>query len=157
MIIADELQKLQQLHQCGAISDAEYTLAKARLLAQPQPAGAMDPVTQEQQARQWGFFLHLSMLAGFAVPFAGLVAPIVIWQLKKDELPGIDEHGKNAVNWIISSVIYAVVGVILIAVVIGIPWLLALALCAVIFPLVAAFKANNGEVWKYPLAITFLK
>src|SRR5207248_4635078 len=53
---------------------------------------------QEQQTRQWALFLHLSILAGFVVPFAGLIVPIVIWQLKKAELPGIDVHGKNEIG-----------------------------------------------------------
>ncbi len=167
MTITEELQKLQQLHESGAIDDGEFALAKAKLLSSPaelRPAGTAssgstrpDPATLEQQTRQWGLFLHLSILAGFVVPFAGLIAPIVIWQLKRAELPGIDEHGKNATNWIISKIIYAVVCFILAFVIIGIPLLIALGVVAIIFPIVAAIKANNGEVWKYPLAISFIK
>jgi len=167
MNLTDELQKLQQLHQSGAISDDEFALAKAKLLngstvAQPGAAAPLEatgvgPATQEQQTRQWAFLLHLSVLAGFMVPIAGLAVPIAIWQLKKSALPGIDAHGKNAVNWIISAIIYAVVCVVLSFVIIGIPLLIALGVVGVIFPLVAAIKANNGEVWKYPMAITFVK
>jgi uncharacterized Tic20 family protein len=167
MNVADELEKLRQLHQSGVLDDEEFALAKAKLLresseaqswtAVPLESTGIGPAAQEQQARQWAFFLHLSILAGFVVPIAGLVVPIAIWQLKKDELPGIDAHGKNAVNWIISAIIYAVVCVILILVIIGIPLLIALGVVAVIFPIVAAIKANNGEVWKYPLSISFLK
>jgi uncharacterized Tic20 family protein len=85
----------------------------------------------------------------------GLIVPIVIWQLKKNELPGIDAHGKNAANWIISHIIYVVLCVLLILAVIGIPLLVALGIISIIFPIVAALKANSGEVWKYPLAIPF--
>jgi len=167
MNLADELQKLQQLHQSGAITDDEFALAKAKLLSGPpefQPGAAgppeatiLSPAAREQQTRQWALFLHLSVLAGFVVPLAGLVVPIVIWQLKKDELPGIDAHGKNALNWIISEIIYAVICLILVLAVIGIPLLIALAVVGVVFPIMAGIKANNGEVWQYPLAITFLK
>jgi uncharacterized Tic20 family protein len=83
--------------------------------------------------------------------------PIVIWQLKKVELPGIDPHGKNALNWIISAIIYAVVCVILVFAVIGIPLLIALGAVGIIFPIVAGIKASQGEVWKYPMAISFFK
>lgn len=107
--------------------------------------------------RNWGMWLHLSQLANFLVPIAGLVAPIVIWQLKKDQLPMLDLHGKNAVNWLISSAIYALVGLLLMFVVVGIFVLLALGICGVVFPIIAGIKANNGEVWKYPLTISFLK
>jgi hypothetical protein len=111
---------------------------------------------KETQARQWAMFIHLSQFAGFVVPVAGCVAPILLWQLKKDELPGVDVHGKLVVNWMISLIIYVVVSSILCVVLIGIPLVVALGIIAVVFPIVGEIKANNGEVWKYPLTITFL-
>jgi uncharacterized Tic20 family protein len=164
MNISDELQKLQQMHQSGALSDEEFARAKEKLLGGSTEIqegrglfGESAPASLGQQTRQWAFFLHISQLAGFVVPLAGLIAPIVIWQLKKDELPGLDAHGKNVVNWIISEIIYLMVSVLLVFVVIGIPLLIALGVCGIVFPILGAIKANNGEVWKYPLAITFLK
>jgi uncharacterized Tic20 family protein len=170
MNIADELHKLHELRESGAINNDEYTLAKARILSaqqaappEPQPipfaaAAAPEYIAEEkeQQTRLWAMFLHFSVLAGFVLPLAGLILPIVIWQWKKVELPGIDVHGKNAVNWIISAVIYAAGCLILVFVFIGIPLLIALLALFVIFPIVAGIKANQGEVWKYPMAITFL-
>ena len=91
------------------------------------------------------------------VPIAGVVVPILIWQLKKAELPGLDVHGINAINWMISELIYAVVGVILVFVIIGGPLLIVLGVLGVVFPIIAAIKANNGEVWQYPLTIQVLK
>jgi len=117
----------------------------------------MNTVPTEQQARMWAMFLHLSQLAGFALPLAGLVVPILIWQLKKAELPELDVHGKIVVNWILSALIYAVVCVILVFLVVGIPLLLLLAVLAIVFPIVGGIKANNGEAWKYPLSISFFK
>ena len=164
MSIADDLQKLQQLRQSGAINDDEFAVAKARLLSgspEPQPirleASPVSPAAEEQQTRQWAFALHLSVLAGYAAPLAGLLVPILIWQLKRADLPGLDVHGKNAVNWIISEIIYAVVSVILCFVGIGILLLIALAIVGLIFPIIAGIKANDGQVWKYPMAISFLK
>ena len=117
----------------------------------------MDDFQRENQTKQWGLFLHLSLLAGFIVPLAGLVTPIVIWQLKKNDLPGLDIHGKNVVNWIISDLIYMTIGSILCLVVIGIPILITLGIVSVIFPIIGGIKANNGEVWKYPLTMRFVK
>jgi len=167
MSIADDLQKLQQLRQSGAIDDHEFALAKARVLngapeAQPDAAVPFEsawvgPTAHEQETRRWGLLLHLSVLASYALPIAGVVVPIAIWQLKKDELPKIDVHGKNAINWIISFIIYAAVCGILVPVFgIGIPLLMALGVAAVVFPIVAGIKANQGEVWKYPMAFSFL-
>jgi uncharacterized protein len=166
MTISDDLQALQQLRESGALNDDEFALAKTKLLteqvdAQPAwdltAAADVGPEKDDHQTRQWAFILHISVLGGFVMPFAGLIAPIVIWQLKKDELPGIDAHGKNAVNWIISAMIYAVVCVLLVFVIIGIPMLMTLGAAGVAFPIIAAIKANHGELWKYPLSITFLK
>lgn len=166
MNVADEIQRLQDLRKAGAMSDDEFAQAKARLLREPPvvaTAGGKafghgtDPAVIEQQARMWAMFLHLSLLAGFLLPLAGLIVPILIWQLKKSELPGIDAHGKIAVNGIISATIYAVVSFLLIFVFIGIPLLSALGIAAIVVPIIGGIKANNGEVWPYPLTIPFLK
>jgi len=166
MSIADELQKLEQLRQSGTINDEEFAKAKERLLsgqaAEPPwasmpPAGAASAPDLKQQTRQWALFLHLSVLAGFVLPLAGVVVPILIWQLKKADLPELDVHGKNAANWMISALIYAVAGVILTFVIIGGPLLIVLGVLGVVFPIIAAIKANNGEVWQYPLTIQVLK
>ena len=166
MSIADELQKLEQLRQSGTINDEEFAKAKERLLngqaAEPPfasipPAGPASAPDLEQKTRQWALFLHLSVLAGLLVPIAGVVVPILIWQLKKAELPGLDVHGINAVNWMISALIYSVVGLILAFVIIGGPLLIVLCVLGVVFPIIAAIKANNGVVWQYPLTIQVLK
>jgi uncharacterized Tic20 family protein len=164
MNISDELAKLQELHQSGALTDDEFARAKERLLGgstafreRPEEFREAAPESLEQQTRQWAFFLHLSQLAGFVVPLAGLVAPILIWQLKKNDLPELDVHGKIVVNWIISEIIYFCVCIALAFVIIGIPLLIALGVCGIVFAIIGAIKANNGEVWKYPLSITFLK
>jgi uncharacterized Tic20 family protein len=160
MSIADELQKLQQLHQSGAISDDEFAKAKATLLGRPASAGPgsfLGIGAGEHPARQWAMFLHLSQLANFLVPPAGLVLPIVIWQMKKAELPEIDAHGKIVANWIISALIYFAVCIPLAFIVIGYVLMPILGALGVIFPVIGALKANNGELWKYPLSISFFK
>lgn len=113
--------------------------------------------TPDASAKQWALILHLSQFAGFVVPFAGLLAPILIWQLKKDEVSGLDEHGKNIANWMISAFIYSVVSGLLTIILIGIVGLIAIAIMAVVFPIIGAIKANDGIAWKYPLSIAFLK
>ena len=122
-----------------------------------QPPKQLLNEEHSKDERTWGMWLHLSQLANFVAPMAGLVAPIVIWQLKKDQLPALDAHGKNAVNWLISSAIYALFGLLTFFFVVGFFILMAVAALGVVFPIIAGIKANNGEVWKYPLTISFLK
>ena len=115
------------------------------------------PNSHDSQTRQMALFLHLSQFLGYVVPIAGKIVPILIWQLKKNEMPGLDEHGKNVTNWIISMFIYAIISGILCLILIGFPMVLALIVMEIVFPIIGGIKANNGEVWKYPLAIPFFK
>jgi uncharacterized protein len=158
MNITEELEKLRQMHGSGALSDEEYAKAKERLLATPPAAQTVIPPApdKEQQTRQWAMFLHFSLLLGLFVFIVGFAAPVVIWQLKKTELPELDKHGKAVLNWIISSLIYGAISTVLIIVIIGIPLLILLGILSVIFPIIGGIKANNGEVWRYPLSIRFL-
>jgi hypothetical protein len=109
----------------------------------------------EQQTRQWAMFLHFSLLAGRFVPLAGLILPIVLWQIKKAELPGIDIHGRIVANWIVSELLYLVGAIVLMFVVVGVFFLMALIVVGIVFPIIGGIKASNGEVWRYPLSIRF--
>ena len=86
-----------------------------------------------------------------------MVAPIIIWQLKKEEMPGLDAHGKAVANWIITLLIYGGVSALPIFVLIGIPLILLLCLVRTIFPIIGGIKAGDGEVWNYPMSITFFR
>ena len=111
----------------------------------------------DKDARTWAMVLHLSLLAGYTfAPVAGWIAPIVIWQIKKTEMPEIDVHGKIVVNWLISSLIYGAVCFVLMWFFIGIPLAAALWVMGIVFPIVGAIKANDGIAWKYPLSLNVL-
>jgi uncharacterized Tic20 family protein len=160
MNIAEEIQKLQELRDKGALSEEEFVKAKAAIINPPAaPTGfAPSPMTPERRAEQerlWAMLMHFSLLLSYA--FIGLVLAIVIWQVKKKELPGIDAHGKNVANWILSELIYGIISLILCMALIGVPMLMALGVIGIVFPIIGGIKANNGQVWKYPLSIQFLK
>ncbi len=109
--------------------------------------------------KQWAMFLHLSQLAGLIVPGLGLVAPFVIWQIKKEQFPELEPHGRMVTNWIISELIYSMaVGVLaIITCGIGALLIIPIAVIAIVFPILGSLKARDGVLWKYPLTITFLK
>lgn len=157
MGLVEELERLNNLKQSGAISEDEYEEAKAAILDRKSGGFKFEQTTNKDSSDQdmWGMFIHLSQLCGYIIPFAGLIAPIVLWQIKKKESYIIDLHGRIVVNWIITGLILGVLFGLLCFVFIGIPLLMALGLVGIIFPIVGGVKANSGEVWKYPCSIKF--
>ena len=98
----------------------------------------------------WAMFIHFSILCGWAVPLAGLIVPIILWQIKKDDLPGIVPHAYIVLNWIVTSLVYGLICFILTFVFIGILGFIALGIATIIYAVVGGVKANNGELWEYP-------
>jgi len=91
-------------------------------------------------------------LGGFFVSF---IVPLIMWLLKKDESQFIDFHGRQALNLQLSMLIYGIVSFILLFVLIGIILLPIVFILDVIFSIVAAIKAYNGEYYRIPVAIQF--
>jgi len=114
-----------------------------------------DYAADDPETRQWALILHLSQFAGYIIPLGGFLVPLIIWQIKKETLPGIDEHGREVMNWVISEVIYFFGAIVLCTVLIGIPMLIAIIIAGIVFPIIAAIKASDGECWRYPLNLRF--
>jgi len=131
----------------------------------PPAASPPPPSNPESQARTWNMFCHLSALAGFiGVPFGNLLGPLIVWQLKKNEFPSVDAHGKAALNFQITVTLAAMVtaAVMLVGMFLCVGWLLLpvvilIGLAGLIFPIIAGIKASNGEDYKYPWSIEFVK
>ena len=98
--------------------------------------------------------MHLSQFAGVLIPLAGFIVPVLMWVINKDENARVDLHGKNIVNFMISFVLYAAV---LSITVIGIPLAVVVGIVYIVLVILATVKANNGEYWKYPFTIQFIK
>ena len=106
----------------------------------------------------WAMLCHLSALVGLLGNGIGfLLGPLIVWLLKREEHPFIDEHGKEAVNFQITMFIGFFVAAVLVFILIGIPLLLALGILDIVFPIVAAIKTSNGEHYRYPFAIRLIK
>ena len=126
--------------------------------------GENDEVKQEvakatpenRDERMWAMFCHLGALIGFIIPFGNIIAPLVLWTLKKEEYPLVNDQGKESLNFQISMTIYIIASIILIFVVIGIILLILLGIFSLIVIIIAAIKANEGEKYRYPLTIRFL-
>jgi len=119
------------------------------------------PVVQEQQLavaseadrKQWLLFCHLSPLAGFIIPFGGIIASIVIWQTKKDEMPEIGEEAKEALNFQITYAIAFMVCIPLCFICIGYFIALGLFVADLILMIFGIISASNGKTHRYPMIL----
>ncbi len=138
-----------------------------------------------QNEKNTAVAIHLSALAKYLVPFAGIIVPIIIWQSKKNESSFIDENGKSVINFNLSMLLYSVVVAIVfgiffidgimelisienenlealpvklitIAIITGLT-ILVWSITEFILILLGTIKAGDGSVYKYPLSLTFLK
>ena len=113
----------------------------------------------------WNMLCHLSALAGFIIPlFGNILGPLLIWQIKKNEFPSVDIHGKASLNFQITVSIAVFVGwfgaFILAFVGIGFllfPLVFLIGLAGLVFAIIAGIKANNGEDYKYPWSLELVK
>lgn len=154
-MLPEELEKLQNLHEQGALSDEEFQEAKQRLLTADRSRGSDDLLGLDMN--NYRALMHGSQYAGFIVPFAGLVAPIVLWSMAKDQYPEVDTEGKKILNWMISEFIYIMVSGLLCLILIGIPLLFIAILAGFILPLIGTIQASQGRSYTYPCTIEFLK
>ncbi len=113
-----------------------------------------------KDARMWAMFCHLAGLCALIpiVPvIGGVIGPLLIWQIKKENNPFIDEQGKEAVNFQISMLMYFLASIFLCIVCVGAFLVVATIFVFFVFLLIAAVKANNGYHYRYPLTIRFIK
>lgn len=117
----------------------------------------IDPIGVSEEERQWGMFAHLSGLAGFIVPFGNFIGPLIIWQIKKDDMPFVDDQGKEALNFQITVTLAVISCIILMFIVIGVLLLPLVGIAALVLTVIAAIKAHGGEAYRYPWCLRLLK
>ncbi len=110
----------------------------------------------DKDARLWGMLCHLTAFAGFIVPFGSIIAPLVIWLIKKNDIPFVDDQGKESINFQITVLIAAIICGILMFIGIGFLLLFALAIYAIIMVIIASIKANEGIAYRYPYTLRLI-
>ena len=133
----------------------------------PAPASVESGISAEE--RQWAMFAHLSALlgamltAGWAGSIGCFIGPLVIWLVKKDTMPFVDDQAKEALNFNITVAIIFFVLFVLTLVTLGIGIFLTLPLMVIVgiawlvFTIIAAVKANQGERYRYPMTLRLVK
>lgn len=116
------------------------------------------PIVTDNE-KTWGMLTHLSaLIAQFIAPGLGpIIGPLIIWLIKKDTMPFVDDQGKEALNFNISVFIYGIICGLLWLVLIGMVLLPLLGLFWLVFTIVASVKAHEGVRYRYPLTIRFFR
>ena len=106
----------------------------------------------------WAMACHLAALTGFVIPFGNVIGPLVVWLIKKDTMPLVDQHGKEALNFQITVLIALIVSAILMAILIGIILLVIVGIGALVLTIMAAVKVANGQTdYRYPWTLRLIK
>lgn len=102
---------------------------------------------------------HLAGFSGYVTGVGWILGPLIVWLLKRSEIPSVDAHGKEALNFQISVLIYAVALVLVAFMTCGVGGflLIGLGIAQIALMIIAAFKAANGELYRYPLTIRLIK
>ncbi len=114
-----------------------------------------DEISKDE--RTWGMLCHLIALIGVLIPFGSIIGPLVIWLIKKDEMPFVNDQGKESLNFQITMIIAFIICFILMFVFIGIFLIIPLFIYWLVIVIMAAVKANDGVAYRYPYTIRFLK
>jgi uncharacterized Tic20 family protein len=119
---------------------------------QPPPVS-----TSSADLRPWDVLCHASALLGFFFPRAGhVIAPLIVWLVKRGDSPEIDAHGKESLNFQLSMLVYSAISAILCLVLIGFVLLAILHILNVVLVIIASIRASEGKFYRYPITIRFL-
>jgi len=117
------------------------------------PASPHEPVATQEWERTYAVFTHLS-LAAVLVIAVPVVVPLVMWLIKREKSPFIDDHGKEAINFQISLLLYNLVGLVLTPLCgIGFVVFAAVAVLGVVGVIMASVASSKGRLFRYPACI----
>lgn len=116
---------------------------------------SIKPLSEDEST--WGMLVHLSSLSGFFLGAGWIIAPLIIYMAKRDEMPYLEQEGKKALNFQITMLILGIISGILTIILVGILGLIAVGIMQIIFPIIAGLKARDGVEYRYPFSYEFIK
>lgn len=119
----------------------------------------VDPLlSSSPTSRTWTVLCHASALVGFIVPGAGhILAPLIVWLIKRGDSLEVDEHGKEAINFQLTMLLYSIIAGVLCLLLIGFALLAILHVLNVVLVIIASLRASEGRLYRYPLTIRLIK
>jgi uncharacterized Tic20 family protein len=111
----------------------------------------------DETVRTTAVAAHLSTFAGLIVPFGSVIGPLAVWLTRRHRDPFIDQAGREALNFGISIAIYGMVVLVAALMLVGIPLLVVGVIAWVVLAWLAAAKASQGQAYRYPLTLRFVR
>ena len=116
-----------------------------------------DNLKPSKDERTWAMLCHISTFSGVIIPLGNIVAPLIIWLIKKDESSLVEDQGREVLNFQISMTIYTIISALLCLILIGVIFLLILVIFGLVVTIIAAINANDGKPYRYPMTMRFIK
>lgn len=105
----------------------------------------------------WGMLCHLAGLTTYlGIPFGNIIAPLIIWVVKKDNNPVVMTEGRESLNFNISFTIYGLLAGLLCYALIGFALLPVVLVVHIVLIVKAVLRANKGEPVHYPLTLRII-
>jgi uncharacterized protein len=124
--------------------------------AGPPGAGPPAQPLPPDQERLWAMLSHLlSFVAAYIA--LGFLAPLTILLVFGPRSAYVREHAVESLNFNLTWLLYGIVAAFLAILLIGIPILIALGIAYVILVIIASIRANNGQLYRYPLTVRFVR
>jgi uncharacterized protein len=114
----------------------------------------MHAISREE--RNWAMLAHLSALLAFATIIGGIIGPLVLWLIRKDDMNFAADQAKESLNFQITVFLAGIVCAILMLVLIGFALMAILCLVDLILIIVAAVKASEGVAYRYPFNLRLI-
>lgn len=100
---------------------------------------------------------NMAMLIYLLGIFTGFIGPLILWLIKKEQSPFINDQGKEVLNFQITTILAMIVSIILIFIVIGIFLYFAVIIAYLVLMIMGLLKAKEGVAYRFPYALRLLK
>ncbi|MGV3659488.1 MAG: DUF4870 domain-containing protein [Prosthecobacter sp.] len=113
------------------------------------PPASNPPASQED--KMLGIVMHALCLVGMPI-----LGPLVVWIMKKDQSPYLDQQGRELLNFQLTYLLYAFLAALLLFVFIGVVLLPLIAFAVIVLTVIGIVRAAEGQIYRFPLTIRLL-
>lgn len=112
---------------------------------------AKKPAVPNTEKNKWLALLHISGLFAFLLP------PLIIYLWKKEDVPEMETHFADVMNFQISIIVYIFASILAVILIIGIVLLPLIGVLSTVIIFLNSIRVLNGKSYKYPFIIRFIK